>query len=231
MSPVALVGGNEFRRECDSMDRALLELMGGAVGAPVVILPTAATNENPYVASENGMRHFRRLGAAPDKLLVEDEASANRPEFAAALEQFRIVYFTGGDPVYLLETLRGSLVWEAILSVHARGGLIAGSSAGAMVFGGQMWRFDGWTPGLNLVPWLAVLPHHATMSARWDAPRMAASLPAGVTLVGIDEATALLLPEGRVLGVGEVTIYIDGGPQAYASGAMVPLQKIMPWQL
>lgn len=227
MSPIALVGGNEFRRECDPMDRALLELMGGA-GTPVVILPTAATNENPYVAGENGMRHFRRLGAAPDKLLIEDEASANRHEFAAALEQFRIVYFTGGDPVYLLETLRGSLAWEAILNVHARGGLIAGSSAGAMVFGGQMWRFDGWTPGLNLVPWLAVLPHHATMSARWDAPRMAASLPAGVILVGIDEATALLLPEGRVLGVGEVTIYVDGGPQAYASGAAVPLQKMIP---
>lgn len=228
MSPVALVGGNEFRRDCDLMDRALLELMGGAAGASVVILPTAATNENPYVAGENGMRHFRRLGAAPDKLLVEDEASANRHEVAATLEQFRIVYFTGGDPVYLLETLRGSRAWEAILNVHARGGLIAGSSAGAMALCGQMWRFDGWTPGLNLVPWLAVLPHHATMAARWDARRMAASLPAGVTLVGIDEATALLLPEGRVLGVGEVTIYADGGPQAYANGAIVPMQKLIP---
>jgi len=227
MSPIALVGGNEFRRDCDPMDRALLELMGGA-GTPVVILPTAATNENPYVAGENGMRHFRRLGAAPDKLLIEDEASANRHEVAAALEQFRIIYFTGGDPVYLLETLRGSLAWEAILSVHARGGLIVGSSAGAMALCGQMWRFDGWTPGLNLVPSLAVLPHHATMSARWDARRMAASLPAGVTLVGIDEATALLLPEGRVLGVGEVTIYAEEGPQAYENSALVPLQKMIP---
>ena len=227
MSPIALVGGNEFRRDCDPMDRALLEVMGGA-GTPVVILPTAATNENPYVAGENGIRHFRRLGAAPDKLLIEDKAAANSHEMAAALEQFRVVYFTGGDPVYLLETLRDSLAWKTILSVQARGGLIAGSSAGAMAFGGQMWRFDGWTPGLNLVPSIAVLPHHATMAARWDALRMAAALPAGVTLVGIDEATALLLPEGRVLGVGEVTIYADEGPQAYADGSSVPLQKIIP---
>ena len=223
MSPVALVGGNEFRRECDSLDRALLDLMGGA-GTRVVIVPTAATNENPYVAGENGMRHFRRLGAVPDKLLICDEASARQRETAAQLEQFRVVYFTGGDPVYLLDTLRGSKAWEAVLAVHARGGLIAGSSAGAMALGGQMWRFDGWTPGLGLVPQVAVLPHHATMAARWDARRMAATLPHGVTLVGMDEATALLLPEGRVLGAGEVTVYGAEGPRAYADGALVSLQ-------
>ena len=220
MSHIALVGGNEFRRDCDPMDRALLEVMGG-VGAPVVIIPTAATNENPYVAGENGIRHFRRLGAAPDKLLIDD-GNANQVEVAAALEQFRAVYFTGGDPVYLLETMRGSRAWDTVLAVHARGGLVAGSSAGAMAFGGQMWHFDGWVPGLGLVPNVAVLPHHATMAARWDAARMAATLPAGVTLVGIDEATALLLPEGRVLGAGEVTIYGPEGPRVYGAGAVAP---------
>ena len=57
MSPVALVGGNEFRRDCDAMDRVLVERLGGA-GAQLVILPTAATNENPYVAGENGVRQI-----------------------------------------------------------------------------------------------------------------------------------------------------------------------------
>ena len=222
MSHIALVGGNEFRRDCDALDRALIDLTGGA-GTPIVIVPTAATNENPYVAGEHGIRHFRRLGAAPDKLLVDDD-NANATEMAAALEQFRAVYFTGGDPVYLLETLRGSLAWEAVLAVYARGGLVAGSSAGAMVFGGQMWRFNGWVAGLNLAPNVAVLPHHATMAARWDAQRMAASLPSGVTLLGIDDATGLLLPEGRVLGVGEVTVYSPDGPRAFGPGAVIPLQ-------
>lgn len=226
MSPVALVGGNEFRRDCDPLDRALLDRLGGA-GTPVIIVPTAATNENPYVAGENGIRHFRRLGAAPDKLLIDDD-NANRVEMAAALEQFRLVYFTGGDPVYLLETLRGSRTWDAVRTVHEHGGLIAGSSAGAMVLGGQMWRFDGWVPGLSLAPNVAVLPHHATLAARWNATQMAATLPAGVTLVGIDEATALLLPEGVVLGAGEVALYGPGGPHAFGPGAAVALQSILP---
>jgi cyanophycinase len=218
---IALVGDNEFRRECDPMDRALLGRAGGP-GTPIVIVPTAATNENPYVAGENGMRHFRRLGAAPEKLMIVDAETAHQTEMAAALEQFRFVYFTGGDPVYLNETLRGSQAWEAVLAVYRRGGLIAGSSAGAMVLGGQLWRFDGWVPGLGLAPGIAVLPHHATLSARWGGAALAAALPAGVALVGIDDATALLLPTGLVLGVGEVTVYGRAGPVAYAPGAELP---------
>jgi cyanophycinase-like exopeptidase len=226
VSVVALVGGNEFRRDCDAMDRALIAAAGGP-GARVVVVPTAATNENPYVAGENGIRHFRRLGAFAEKLLVVDDESAAHFETARQLERFNLIYFTGGDPVYLLDTLRGSPAWEAIRRVHARGGLVAGSSAGAMALGGAMWRFDGWTPGLGLVSHVAVLPHHATLSARWNAQHMRATLPSGVTLVGIDEATALLLPEGRVLGVGKVMVYGGEGVREYGSGEIARLQEAL----
>jgi cyanophycinase len=226
LGPVALVGGNEFRRESDALDLALLALSGGP-GATVAILPTAATNENPEVVGENGIRHFARLGAAPAKLLVVDDDSANEAALAEALEAHDVVYFTGGDPAYLLDTLQGSLAWQAVLAVHRRGGLVAGSSAGAMLLGAQLWRFDGWVPGLGLAPSLAVLPHHATLSRRWSVAHMLATLPAEVTLVGIDESTALLLPEGRVLGTGQVTVYSRNGPITYDPGAQVPRRPLL----
>ncbi|MGH2522736.1 MAG: Type 1 glutamine amidotransferase-like domain-containing protein [Anaerolineales bacterium] len=217
LAQTALVGGNEFRRDCEAMDRALVEQAGGP-GIPVAILPTAAAHENPYRAGENGVRHFRRLGAAAEKLMIVDAATANDPRLTTQLERFRLIYFTGGDPAYLLETLRGSRAWEVVLAQHQRGALLAGSSAGAMVLGGQTWRFDAWTPGLGLIPNVAVIPHHATLATRWNAAHRAASLPAGVTLVGIDEATALLLPEGRVLGEGNVTVYGGEGVRVYGGG-------------
>jgi len=222
MSPIALVGGNEFRRDDDAMDRILVERLGG-VGAHIAILPTAATNENPYVAGENGVRHFRRLGLRADKLMIVDDDSAADAGLVGMLEDYAALYFTSGDPVYLRDTLRGSRAWAAVQAVAARGGLVAGSSAGAMVLGAWLWRFDGWTEGLGLAPGVAVLPHHATLAARWDAHAMAAALPPGVTLVGIDDATALLLPEAQVLGLGQVTVYGPGGPKAYAAGAEVAL--------
>ena len=222
MSPIALVGGNEFRRDDDPMDRVLVERLGG-LAAHIAILPTAATNENPYVAGENGVRHFRRLGLRADKLMIVDDDSAADAALVGQIEDYAGLYFTSGDPVYLRDTLRGSKAWTAVQAVAARGGLVAGSSAGAMVLGAWLWRFDGWTPGLGLVPGLAVLPHHATLSARWDAPAMAAALPAGVSLVGIDDATGLLLPEGQVLGLGQVTVYGLDGPRAYAAGSQVDI--------
>jgi cyanophycinase len=229
---VGLVGGNEFRRESDAVDLALLALAGGS-GAAVAILPTAATNENPEVVGENGIRHFTRLGARPEAVLVVDDESANDPALAERLAGFDLVYFTGGDPAYLLETLRGSLAWQAVLAVHERGGLVAGSSAGAMLLGEQLWRFDGWTPGLGLAPGLAVLPHHATLSRRWATAHMVGTLPkgvtlpVGVTLSGIDESTALLLPESEVVGAGSVTLYGAEGPVAYTAGARVPWRKLL----
>jgi cyanophycinase len=216
---VALVGGNEFRRDCDAMDRALLQLVGGA-RPPVAILPTAAAHENLGKAAENGVRHFRRLGARAEAVMIVDRKTADQPELAAALERSRLIYLTGGDAVHLLDSLRGSRAWEVMLARHAQGVVLAGSSAGAMVLGGQLWGFDGWSPGLGLAPNFAVLPHHATLSARWNAKALAVSLPAGVTLVGIDEATALLLPDGRVLGVGEVTVYGGEGVRMYGEGAL-----------
>jgi cyanophycinase len=227
MSPIALVGGNEFRRNCDAMDRALVERLGGS-SAQIVILPTAATNENPYVAGENGVRQFRRLGARADKLMIVDEDSANDAGLVGLIEDYAGLYFTSGDPIYLRDTLQGSKTWQAVKAVAERGGLVAGSSAGAMVLGEWLWQFDGWTKGLGLAPGLAVLPHHATLAARWNAPAMAAALPTGVTLVGIDEATALLLPEALVLGTGQVTVYGPGGARVYEPGAVVELAPRLP---
>jgi cyanophycinase len=226
VGPVALIGGNEFRRESEAVDLALLALAGGSKTA-VGLLPTGATNENPEVVGQNGIRHFARLGAAAEALLVVDEASAADPTLAAAIERCALLYISGGDPAYLLETLRRSRAWEAVLAVHRRGGLVAGSGAGAMLLAEQLWRFDGWASGLGLASGLAVVPHHATLSKRWAIGHMLATLPPGVTLIGLDDSTALLLPEALVLGAGAVTAYGRQGPVAYGAGAHVPLRPLL----
>lgn len=216
---IALVGGNEFRANCRDMDRALLGRIG--TSASVLVIPTAAAFEGPRQAAHNGLQHLRRLGAKPEALEVIRRPEAESDDMAARVDKAQGVYFTGGDPVHLLETMKGSKVWQAVAALYRRGGLVAGSSAGAMIFGGQMWvPGEGWRGGLGLAPSVAIIPHHLTVSARWDAPRMAAALRRGVTLVGIDEATALLLPDGLVLGEGEVTVYAPE-PKAYGPNAVV----------
>jgi len=123
---IALVGGNEFRRDCESMDRALLARLGGE--PRVVIVPTAAAHENPGKAAENGVRYFRRLGAQAEAAMIIDANSARQASFVAQIRNADLVYFTGGDPVHLLETMRDSPAWKAVLEVLDDGGAIAGRS-------------------------------------------------------------------------------------------------------
>ena len=219
---IVLVGGGEFRRNCQPMDRALLARLGKR--PKVVILPTAAARENPSLAAENGVRYFHHLGVPAEAAMVIDAETAKQPALAAPVKNADLIYFTGGDPVYLLETMRDSLAWKAAQKVWQRGRMLAGSSAGAMILGEQMWApGDGWRAGLGLVPHIAVIPHHARLASRWNAARMRGSLPQGVILVGIDEATALAGPPWQVLGPGEVAVYDGEHPSIFKDGQSVPL--------
>lgn len=221
---IALIGGYEFRANCRDMDRAILARLG--TSARILVAPTAAAFESPRQAANNGVQHLKRLGARPDPLYVLNRQDADSGDYAALVDKAQGVYFTGGDPVHLLETMRGSKVWGAVVGLYERGGLIAGSSAGAMIFGGQTWApGEGWREGLGLTPRIALVPHHATVSHRWNAPRMAETASPGVTVIGVDEATALLLPDHLVLGEGEVTVYTPE-PVTYASGSVVS-QKLV----
>ncbi len=219
---IVLVGGGEFRQNCQPMDRALLARLGKT--PKVVILPTAAARENPSLAAENGVRYFHHLGVPAEAVMITDAETAKQPSLAARVRNANLIYFTGGDPVYLLETMRDSLAWKAAQKVLQRGWMLAGSSAGAMILGEQMWEpGDGWREGLGLVPHIAVIPHHASLASRWNAARMRASLPEGVTLVGIDEATALVGPPWQVLGTGEVAVYDGDHPSIFKDGQIVPI--------
>jgi cyanophycinase-like exopeptidase len=220
---IALVGGNEFRRSCEPMDRALLLRLGGK--PRVVIVPTAAAREGPDVAARNGVNYFNELGAHSEAAMILDKETAQEPSLIAKIRKADLIYFTGGDPSHLLETMRNSLAWKAALETRERGRMLAGSSAGAMICGGQMWAPGiGWQEGLGLVPHIAIIPHHATLGSHWNVGRIRTSLPEGVMLVGIDESTALLGPPWQVLGSGQVVLYSGQGKAIFTDGRAVPLQ-------
>jgi cyanophycinase-like exopeptidase len=223
MGIIVLAGGNEFRENCRTMDSRILKLIPNRLPR-VAILPTAAIRGSPRLAAENGVRHFTALGAEATAVMVVSRADADDPVQAAALKETNLVYLAGGDPWYLLDTLRGSAVLAAMLDVAARGGVIAGSSAGAMVLAAQMRTgdFDGWIDALDVVKRVAVLPHHGQV-----APAAIRSLVSKrdprVSVLGIDEATACFSrdDDGRsweVAGVSGVTVYAGGDAAYYRLG-------------
>ncbi len=213
------------------VDLALLE------GRPqrVVMLPTAAGEESPErIAywSKLGVDHYRDLGVASLVLPVLDRDDANSPELAHSIEGAGLIYLSGGSPAYLAETLRNSVVLAAIIEAWHQGAALAGCSAGACaltaIAGGfrHPERLSG--PGLGLIDHLAIIPHFDRFDRRDPAlvAAMRDRVPSELTLIGVDERTAIVGGPEEFLVMGEQSawwIEQNGNRQGFAPGTRLRL--------
>ncbi len=217
---LALLGGGEWGAGCRALDEGLLEL----AGSEVIVLPTAAAFEHPERVAARATAYFDGLGASVRTLAVLHRKEAEDPEIVATVRAAKFVYLVDGSPLHLRSVLKGSALFEALVSCYHGGGVIAASGAGATLLGDPMVdpRGGAYTVGLGLIRNLAVFPYHGT-AADHLRERSIDLLPSGATLVGIDEETALVLRDGTwtVAGAGTVTVYAAGVVSKCASGATV----------
>lgn len=216
---IALHGGGEFQHGSEVGDRRLVVAAGGA-DARVSVVPTAAARDYPEMAARNGVRWFKQIGASADAALVVDERSANDSTIVATIEEATLIYLPGGDPVLLVEILRGSRAWDAIVKAYGRGVAIGGASAGAMAFGTRMWnpRTGGLIDGLGLIP-IVTLPHFE--AERIDRARaLRSQLDRATRLFGIAERTSVIWDgsQWNVWGPGSVVEVLTNGVKTYQSG-------------
>jgi cyanophycinase len=205
----------------EPVDRFLVSCLRGP--ADVVCLPTAAGTEGPErIAywSNLGTGHFTRLGAARvDALPLIDRPSAQNPSFADRIRSANFVYLSGGKPDYLYNTLADTPAWQAIVSVLDHGGVVAGCSAGAMIFGARTATgfFSGTQKAFGFLSDAFVLPHFDEIPG-WIA-RLVPALAKDLTLVGVEGYTALVCTANgvRVEGSGGVTIGRGGRRTRYTS--------------
>jgi cyanophycinase len=222
---VALVGGAEFTPPAGALDAWLLQRCGSDL---VTVIPTAA-RQRPDMAVRTARRHFRRLGGEVAAEMILTRTDAEDPAIAARLASARLLYIAGGDPRYLASVLQATPAWAGILDAVSSGAVLAGSSAGAMVLCARMLvpGSRATEPGLGLLQDLVVLPHHNRWRHRLGEMAAAVGSGDGQRLVGIDEATGLVLDGGlwRVLGAGSVTLYEPrpaGTPPAVVWSAAAP---------
>jgi cyanophycinase len=216
---LALHGGGEFQRGSEIGDRRLIVAAGGA-DARVIIVPTAAGVDYPEMVARNGINWFRQLGARPDAALAIDVQSANNAQVVAKIESATLIYLPGGDPLFLVNTLRGSKAWMAIVTAHERGVAIGGASAGAMAFGAQMWnpRTGQLLDGLGLVP-IVTLPHFRSENID-RAQALRQQIDRTTRLFGIAERTSAIWDgsQWNVWGPGAVVEVAADSVNTYQSG-------------
>lgn len=235
---VALVGAGEYLPVMNEVDSYLLASVNTNGRAPrVVCMPTAAGQEGDASVDRwlrMGTEHFQALGADVTAAHIIDHNSADDPKWETALENADLIYFSGGNPMYLYETMRGSRAWDAAQIAWERGAVYAGCSAGAMILAERVPNFRA--AGLisieafQFIPATFIIPHFDRMRGLWSAYLFAVrrQLKDNQIVLGIDENTALvgkLDGVWQVMGQGQAHIITRNSQSDFDSGEEVPLSS------
>ena len=221
-----IIGGAEDRQGDCRILREFIRLAGGR-RARVVVL-TAATSE-PTEAGYTYIELFEGLGAADVQVAdTRDRIDANRIDAIRAIGRATGIFFTGGNQTRIVESIKGTILEDAIGKRYAEGVVIGGTSAGAAIMSASMiTRGESDTsprgntvtlePGMGFVQGV-VLDQHFAERGRLGRLMAAVLLDPAVLGIGIDENTAIVVQDEafRVLGAGAVTI-IDESDSTYNS--------------
>jgi cyanophycinase-like exopeptidase len=226
-----LLGSGEFDPWAEEVDRWLLDRATSGSDR-VLILPTASAPEGDDVFDRwgrKGLEHYARLGVPAEVLPLKTRDDAMREDLAAELADAGLAFFSGGNPRYLVEVLRDTPFWAALLEAMAGGMAFGGCSAGVAFLGDRApdssrMELDPsiYGRGIGIFPGVDFSPH-------WDAldryqPGLQRfireNLPEGVIHVLIDEDTALAGDgeDWTVMGRGSVTIGRGEAERAYRAG-------------
>ncbi|HNV95375.1 MAG TPA: cyanophycinase [Bacteroidales bacterium] len=210
-----LIGGAE-----DKTDK--LEILSNVAKSAdyknIVLIPTASAY--PHEAEQNYSRAFEKLNVENFKTLdIRYPEECDKPEYIEAVEQANLLFFSGGDQVKLVETLRNSQLINKIKDLYFSGKLIiAGTSAGAaaasenMLFNGDYHGFIKGevkhSKGFGFVDDMVIDTHFLN---RERIPRLLQMLAMGAEnkAIGLDEDTSIFIDKNdffEVFGSGMVTL-------------------------
>ncbi len=223
---LALVGSGEYLPQMIELEASLLD------GRPprYVQLATAAVPDGPDVVAKwhrLGEAQAKRLNVEAIVLPVNDRDDANDAALADQIAGAGLIYLSGGNPGYLADTLRDTLVWKAIESAWREGASLAGCSAGAMAMTSWIPSIrhprQGGTEGLDLLPHVRVIPHFDAFAARIPDLVTRFLLPheSSIVLIGIDEDTAIVggPVEWTVTGRQSAWLLTTDGREELVSGS------------
>jgi cyanophycinase len=245
VGPVVPLGGS-VRFDNPVVWKRLVELAGGP-GSSFAVMSMASGR--PDRVANSAQQALQRAGARTEWVAVapaikdQDIAAAVRdPQWIQMVDRSQAVFFTGGAQARIVDTLRpggqDSPLLQAVLRLQARGGLIAGTSAGAAVMSNTMFRdapfvtsvlkgilrrgveFD---KGLGFGPDGLLIDQHFLKRGRVGRliPLMLAT---GDKLgLGVDEDSAALVHDGEVdvlAGRGALLVELHAARQQLQNGAL-----------
>jgi cyanophycinase len=213
------IGGGEDREGARTILKQVCKRLNGGV----LVLATVASRE-PEGYVEMYEKAFADLGVTElRELYVNERHETNDPEKLALFEGAAGVFFTGGDQLRISSQIGDTPIEARVREVLERGGVVAGTSAGASMMTETMlvrgssqesYRIGDlhMAPGLGLVRDMIIDQHFAERGRIGRLLGAVAHNPR-VLGVGIDEDTAAIIEKGCLKVIGRAAVYIVDGAE------------------
>lgn len=215
--PLIIIGGHEDKEG----KRLILKEVANRVQHGKLVIATVASHEpDGYFATYRSA--FKGLGVGElVELYVRDRAETLDDDALAVLEGAAGVFFTGGDQLRISSQIGDTPIERRIREIHAAGGLIAGTSAGASVMSdtmlvggasGESHRIGDlhMAAGMSLIRDVIIDQHFAERGRIGRLLGAVAQNP-WVLGIGIDEDTAIVVEGDRFRVVGRAGVYVVDG--------------------
>jgi cyanophycinase len=221
-----IIGGHEDRDPKN--ERVILREVARHVKGGKLVLATVASHR-PEGYFEEYQAAFSDLDIGElVELYVEERSRAGDEDKLAVLDDAAAVFFSGGDQLRITSQIGDTGIEAKVRAIYERGGLIAGTSAGASVMSETMLVKGSskethrigdlhMSPGMGLVRDVIIDQHFAERGRMGRLLGAVAHNPRVLGL-GIDEDTAVMV-EGdtfRVIGSGGVYV-VDGTDVTYCN--------------
>jgi cyanophycinase len=222
--PLIIIGGGEDKEG----QRLILREVARHLNGGKLVLATVASHQ-PEGYFEAYQKAFADLGVMDlVELYVNDRAETLDPEKLRLLDGAAGVFFSGGDQLRISSQIGDTPIEQRVREIHERGGLIAGTSAGASMMSetmlvkgtsGESYKIGDlhMAPGLGLVRDVIIDQHFAERGRFGRLFGAVAHNPRELG-IGIDEDTALVLLDSRFEVIGNGCVYIvDGAGVTYSN--------------
>lgn len=203
----------------DATWQRFVDLAGG-LDANIVCIPSADTMENDAEPSSFSAQRLEKHGCKSVRILhaATREHAQLDAAFVAAIDRANGVWIDGGRTYRFMDRFEGTAAHAALRRVLERGGVVAGSSAGAQVIGELLVRGNpktneeltdpGYLTALGLLPGVVIDAHFRDRDRTAEFSALVAQHPQLLGL-GVDVDTALVIQGsvGEVLGKGMVSVF------------------------
>jgi cyanophycinase len=214
-----IIGGGEERDP--KKDRDILREVARHVRGGKLVLATVASHQ-PEGYFDEYEKAFGDLDVGElVELYVEDRNEASDREKLSVLDDAAAIFFSGGDQLRITSQIGDTGIEAKVRAIFDRGGVIAGTSAGASVMSDTM-LVKGTSsethrigdlhmaPGLGLIRDV-IIDQHFAERGRFGRLIGAVAHNPRVLGIGIDEDTAAVVEEDCFTVVGSGAVYVVDG--------------------